>query len=48
MLLLVKLIDLILSAKIKTRTATSNKNFENIIEDKKSKREKLEEVDLNL
>ena len=30
-----------LSAKIKTRTATSNKNFENIIEDKNSKKRKI-------
>ena len=29
-----------LSAKIKTRTATSNKNFENIIEDKNTKKRK--------
>ena len=30
-----------LSAKIKTRTATSNKNFENILEDKNSKKKKI-------
>jgi GcrA cell cycle regulator len=30
-----------LSAKIKTRTATSNKNFENIIEDKNIKKRKI-------
>ena len=30
-----------LSAKIKTRTATSNKNFENIIEDKNTKKRKI-------
>ena len=40
MQLLVKLIDLNLSAKIKTRTATSNQNFENSLDEKniKSKR----------
>jgi len=30
-----------LSAKIKTRTATSNKSFENILEDKNSKKKKI-------
>ena len=30
-----------LSAKIKTRTATSNKNFENILEDKNSKKKRI-------
>ena len=30
-----------LSAKIKTRTATSNKNFENILENKNSKKKKI-------
>ena len=36
-----------LSAKIKTRTATSNQNFDNSILDKNSNSKELEEVNLN-
>ena len=36
-----------LSAKIKTRTATTNQNFENSKENKSSESKEAEEVDLN-
>ena len=47
MLLLVKLIDLNLSAKIKTRTATSNQNFK-IQQMKKIFKKQKEEEKVNL
>ena len=37
-----------LSAKIKTRAATSNQNFENSLEEKISKAKEEEKVNLNL
>ena len=37
-----------LSAKIKTRAATSNQSFENTLDNKNKKIKKEEEVDLNL